>query len=98
MSVLANSTPPIDRSGSERIVDEALRVALVTSRVLRAWHSGAVDAQQSMKALWEQYDEIRSPTARLSSARDLTAIDRGVQVPASENHRYGLSEGRLSST
>ena len=49
-----------DEAGSKRIVDEALNVALMTTRLLVAWHSGETDAQDSMQILWESFGKIRS--------------------------------------
>ena len=43
-----------------RIIDEALNVALMTTRLLVAWHSGETDAQDSMQTLWESFCKIRS--------------------------------------
>ena len=44
---------------SERIIDEALTVALLTTRLLVAWHSGETDAQNSMQILWESFCKSR---------------------------------------
>jgi hypothetical protein len=43
-----------------RIIDEALNVAFMTTRLLVAWHSGETDAQDSMHTLWECFCKIRS--------------------------------------
>ena|SRR3974377_2345797 len=61
-----------DETESNRIIDEALNVALMTTRLLRAWHSGETDAQESMQILWEGFCKIRSaprprPACDLSS-------------------------------
>jgi hypothetical protein len=49
-----------DDGESNRIPDEALNVALMTTRRLMAWHSGETDAQDSMHLLWEGFCKIRS--------------------------------------
>ena len=49
-----------DQAESDRIIDEALKVALLTTRLLVAWHSGETDAQNSMQILWESFCKIRS--------------------------------------
>ena len=49
-----------DEAESNRIIDEALDVALMTTRLLAAWHSGETDAQDSMQILWEGFCRIRS--------------------------------------
>ena len=49
-----------DESESDRIIDEALDLALMTTRLLVAWHSGETDAQDSMQILWEGFCQIRS--------------------------------------
>jgi hypothetical protein len=49
-----------DQAESDRIIDEALAVALMTTRLLVAWHSGNTDAQDSMHLLWDGFCKIRS--------------------------------------
>ena len=49
-----------DEAESDRIIDEALKVALLTTRLLVAWHSGETDAQDSMQTLWESFCKTRS--------------------------------------
>ena len=49
-----------DEAKSNRIIDEALDVALMTTRLLVAWHSGEADAEVSMQILWEGFCRIRS--------------------------------------
>ena len=49
-----------DDAESNRVIDEALNVALMTTRRLMAWHSGETDAQDSMHLLWEGFCKIRS--------------------------------------
>ena len=49
-----------DDAETDRIIDEALAVALMTTRLLVAWHSGKTDAQDSMHILWEGFCKIRS--------------------------------------
>ena len=49
-----------DDAETDRIIDEALSVALMTTRLLVAWHSGNTDAQDSMHGLWEGFCKIRS--------------------------------------
>ena len=49
-----------DDAESNRIIDEALNVALMTTRLLVAWHSGETDAHDSMHTLWEGFCKIRS--------------------------------------
>jgi len=53
---------PLNTDGAERdrIIDEALSVALMTTRLLVAWHSGNTDAQDSMHNLWEGFCKIRA--------------------------------------
>jgi hypothetical protein len=50
----------VDEAESNRIIDEALHVALMTTRHLVAWHSGEADAQVSMQRLWAGFSQIRS--------------------------------------
>jgi hypothetical protein len=50
----------VDPSTFDRIIAQALDLSSATSRLLRAWHSGAVDAQESMERLWESFNEVRS--------------------------------------
>jgi hypothetical protein len=49
-----------DGSESGRIIEEALIVALMTTRLLRAWHSGEAEAEESMQILWEGFCQMRS--------------------------------------
>jgi hypothetical protein len=57
-----------DHAESDRIIDEALAVALMTTRLLVAWHSGNADAQDSMRLLWDGFRKIRSASgSRLES-------------------------------
>jgi hypothetical protein len=49
-----------DQAESDRIIDEALAVALMTTRLLGAWHSGSTDAQDAMHLLWDGFCKIRS--------------------------------------
>jgi hypothetical protein len=49
-----------DEAVTNRIIDEALVVALMTTRLLVAWHSGETDAQDSMQILWESLWRTRS--------------------------------------
>jgi len=49
-----------DQAESDRIIDEALKVALLTTRLLVAWHSGETEAQDSMQILWESFCKSRS--------------------------------------
>jgi hypothetical protein len=49
-----------DDAERDRIIDEALSVALMSTRLLVAWHSGNTDAQDSMHNLWEGFCKIRS--------------------------------------
>lgn len=60
----------VDQDICDRLISEALDVAVVTTRLLRAWHSGEIDSQQSMKALWEAVGRIRQARPR-ESARSL---------------------------
>jgi hypothetical protein len=53
-------TPKEDDSESGRIIDEALVVAMMTIRLLRAWHSGEAEAEESMQILWEGFCQMRS--------------------------------------
>jgi hypothetical protein len=38
---------------TNRIIDEALNMALMTTRLLVAWHSGETGAQDSMQIRWK---------------------------------------------
>lgn len=49
----------MDQTASDRVITEALYVALVATRLLRAWHSGAIDSHESMQMLWESLGQIR---------------------------------------
>jgi hypothetical protein len=50
----------LDEAETNRIIDEALNVALLTTRLLAAWHSGETDAHDAMHTLWEGFCKIRS--------------------------------------
>ena len=60
MTVLRTMRLDPGEAESERIIDEALTVALMTTRLLVAWHCGETDAQDSMQILWESFGKIRS--------------------------------------
>ena len=49
-----------DEGDPDRIIDEALNVALMTTQLLVAWHSGETDAQVSMQILCDGFCTIRS--------------------------------------
>ena len=49
-----------DEAESDRIIGDALNVALMTTRLLVAWHSGETEAQDSMQILWESFCKSRS--------------------------------------
>ena len=48
-------TTDVDQATSDRVISQALGVALMTSRLLRAWHAGELDAETSMQVLWESF-------------------------------------------
>ena len=60
MTCLRTMRSDPEEAESDRIIDEALKVALLTTRLLVAWHSGETDAQNSMQILWESFCKIRS--------------------------------------
>jgi hypothetical protein len=60
MTCSARMTPEENDSESGRTIDEALIVALMTTRLLRAWHSGEAEAEESMQILWEAFCRMRS--------------------------------------
>jgi len=60
MSRSTRMTLEADESESNRIIDEALVVAFMATRLLRAWHRGEADAQESMQILWEGFCQIQS--------------------------------------
>jgi hypothetical protein len=49
-----------DGPKSDCIIDDALLMALMTTRLLRAWHAGETEAEESMELLWEGLWQIRS--------------------------------------
>jgi hypothetical protein len=59
-----------DEPESERIIDEALHLASITTRLLVAWHSGEADAEVSMQNLWDGFWQIRSvPRSDLNTTK-----------------------------
>ena len=56
---------------TNRIIDEALTVALMTTRLLVAWPSGETNAHDAMQILWESFCRIRSASG-LRLERDQT--------------------------
>lgn len=61
----------VDGATCDRVISQALDVALVTTRLLRAWHSGEIDSQQSMKALSESVSQIHQTGFREPEFRSL---------------------------
>jgi hypothetical protein len=49
-----------DEAESNRIINEVLDAALMTTQLLVAWPSGEADAQVSPQILWEGFCRIRS--------------------------------------
>ena len=66
-----------DDAETDRIIDEALSVALMTTRLLVAWQSGNTDAQDSMHGLWEGFCKIRSASE--------PRLECGVSQPSSQS-------------
>jgi hypothetical protein len=57
---------------SDGIIDEALALAFMTTRLLVAWHSGKTDAQDSMHLLWDGFCKIIRSDSVLKPERDET--------------------------
>ena len=61
----------VDQATCDRVISQALDLALVTTRLLRAWHSGEIDSQQSMEALYESVGQIHHAGSREPEFRSL---------------------------
>jgi hypothetical protein len=90
--------PEEDKSDSNLIIDEALAVALMTTRLLRAWHSGETDPQDSMQILWEGVCQIRAASGTGFQSDQYESERSGHRSLSLPDETYGVFRTSGSST
>ncbi len=91
----------LDQTTSDRVISAALDLALVTTRLLRAWHSGEIDSRQSIQMLWESLGLIRgfdpgeSPATLLTDNEHQPRSDGRTLVASTP--AFGADFGAVSS-
>jgi len=66
-----------DGGDRSRVISQALELSSVACRLLRAWHSGAIGAQDSMEHLWDSLVEIRSSERAIERELDCAEAKPG---------------------